>query len=214
MITLSGKIKGILKKTIKILLAIVLIVLLFRYIDIKEFLAKLKEVNSLLILVVFLLYVPSVFISSLKWHLILKGVYGLDLRFLYLVKIYFIGGFYNNFLPSTIGGDGYKFYVLNKNIKNQRKEIFSSIFLERGIGFLMLFIINFIITAFFYHTIVTIKSLALIELILLSIFFGFLITMCFRKPLMAKGGMLRKIPFTKKVFNLLMLHQYLYYLSL
>jgi len=49
---------------------------------------------------------------------------------LYLFKLYFVGAFFNNFMPTSIGGDVYKVYKLGKKIDSPVVG-FSSVFTER-----------------------------------------------------------------------------------
>lgn len=59
---------------------------------------------------------------------------GLRLSTWYNLKLYYLGMFYNLFLPGGIGGDGYKIYVLNKNHSLTVMNIFSAVFWDRVSG--------------------------------------------------------------------------------
>lgn len=50
------------------------------------------------------------------------------------LKLYYIGMFYNLFLPGGIGGDGYKVYLLNKYHKTPVKQLVSAELLDRSSG--------------------------------------------------------------------------------
>lgn len=91
-----------------------------------------------------LLWPVGLFISVLRWKLFLKK-YGLNVSIKEAFNLYWIGSFFNNFLPTSFGGDGYKFFVLNNKFKNKKSKILSSIVLERGFGFftILLFIVFF-----------------------------------------------------------------------
>lgn len=59
------------------------------------------------------------------------------------LRLYYVGMFYNLFLPGGIGGDGYKVYLLNKNADVPLKKIIFATFLDRltglsAIGYLVL----------------------------------------------------------------------------
>lgn len=71
-------------------------------------------------------------ISSVKWHLFLHDR-GVDVSQLRLLGLYLIGKFFNNFLPSTIGGDLARAYILGREINSQSISA-ASVFLERVTG--------------------------------------------------------------------------------
>jgi uncharacterized membrane protein YbhN (UPF0104 family) len=57
--------------------------------------------------------------------------------------LYLIGTFFNNFLPTSIGGDSYKFIHLSKKFRTKKMELLSSIILERSFG--LIAIVSFIL---------------------------------------------------------------------
>ena len=71
-------------------------------------------------------------ISSVKWSLFIheRGVQISQLR---LFKLYLIGKFFNNFLPSMVGGDVARIYLLGQ-LMNSHSRSFASVFLERATG--------------------------------------------------------------------------------
>ena len=52
----------------------------------------------------------------------------------YLFKLLFIGFFFNNLLPTTVGGDAYRIYDLSKNKKVPVNKSISAVFLGRFMG--------------------------------------------------------------------------------
>ena len=121
-----------------------LLTYLFSKIDWIYFKDSIKGADVILIVIPALAAYLSVYISVLKWNLFLKN-YGIVVKKLKLYSIYSISTFFNNFLPTTIGGDLYRVIALSKKFKDMKKEIISSIVLERGFGFLSLFLINFLL---------------------------------------------------------------------
>jgi uncharacterized protein (TIRG00374 family) len=71
-------------------------------------------------------------ISSLKWGLFIHEP-GVAISQLRLFGLYLIGRFFNNFLPSTVGGDLARIYLLGRAI-NSHSRSFASVFLERATG--------------------------------------------------------------------------------
>jgi len=162
---------------VKLLIAIGLLGYLFSKINWSLFLNALENANIIFIIIPSLMIYLGVYISALRWDIFLKN-YGFKINKLKLYSLYSIGTFFNNFLPITIGGDIYKYINLNKNFGDKKKEIVSSIILERGSGFFTLFLINILLTPFFYKLIISDRRFLLLET---AIFLGFALILFFIK---------------------------------
>ena len=79
-----------------------------------------------------ILYVLSVYLMAIRWHILVAG-YGHSVTVWVLLKFYFIGLFFNNFLPTSIGGDVFRIYNLIQ-VTGQRTHGFSSVLTERLLG--------------------------------------------------------------------------------
>jgi len=132
----------------KALVAVGLLTVLFWQIDIQVFVESLKGANYWYILISALLFFPGVFVSSLRWQAFLEH-YGVFLTKWVLFRLYLIGSFFNNFLPSSIGGDGYKWLAVSRTAGTKKGDVFSSIVLERAFGFLTLFVAGALLFPFF-----------------------------------------------------------------
>lgn len=73
--------------------------------------------------------VVSMVVSVEKWSRILRAE-GINLPWFQLWKVYWIGIFFNNFLPSSIGGDGIRILLTGRNISNIAGAA-SSVIIER-----------------------------------------------------------------------------------
>ena len=78
------------------------------------------------------LYIGSVYMLAIRWQILVKG-YGHSVSTLVLLKFYFIGLFFNNFLPTSIGGDVFRIYHLIQ-VTGERTHGFSSVLTERLLG--------------------------------------------------------------------------------
>jgi uncharacterized protein (TIRG00374 family) len=93
-----------------------------------------------------ILFLLSLFIQSMRWKILVKG-YGYSIPTVLLFKYYLIGLFFNNFLPTGIGGDVLRIYNLVQKSGN-RTVSFASVLTERILGItctLILTIISLII---------------------------------------------------------------------
>ena len=95
-----------------------------------------------------LFFIASKVISAFRLNLFFRMI-GLNLSRQFNLRLYWIGMFYNLFLPGGIGGDGYKVYVLNKQFGTKIKQLIQASLMDRisglisliflvGIGFLLL----------------------------------------------------------------------------
>jgi glycosyltransferase 2 family protein len=75
----------------------------------------------------------GLFVSAFRWKAYLEA---LELRLSYgtLFRLYFVGTFFNAFLPTGIGGDAYKAVRLGKDAKDSLAPAFASVFLDRFAG--------------------------------------------------------------------------------
>ncbi|MBD3161603.1 MAG: flippase-like domain-containing protein [Candidatus Eisenbacteria bacterium] len=78
-------------------------------------------------------------ISCLKWHLFLR-FWEIRISLLRLIGLYTIGNFFSNFLPSMVGGDFVRGYVLGRRIDSQSRSM-ASVFLERFTGLIALVVL-------------------------------------------------------------------------
>jgi glycosyltransferase 2 family protein len=163
---------------LKILISISLLLFLFSKIDFANFWDNFKKANGYLVFLASLFFYSGVYFSVLRWDIFLR-FYKILIRKTNLFKIYLIGTYFNNFLPSSIGGDGYKLYYLAKRMPDKKKEILSSMVFERGVGFLILLFMNFLLFLFYYKLIIiNSKPIFAVEI---SLLFGFILFLIFRK---------------------------------
>ncbi len=79
-----------------------------------------------------LAYLSSIGLMAMRWQIILKS-YNLKFRLSQLFGFYLVGLFFNNFLPSSIGGDIIRIYkVVGES--DDRTAGFASVILERVLG--------------------------------------------------------------------------------
>ncbi len=91
---------------------------------------------------IILFIVLNYVIGAFRWKQLLVQEDIQDVSVKYLTNLYFIGAFFNNFMPTSIGGDVYKMYQLGKKIKNAAVGI-SSTFMERFTGMIALVFVSY-----------------------------------------------------------------------
>ncbi len=122
---------------VKLIFLSLFVYIIFRTVDIGESLSLLLEVNYFILIPIFL-YIPALILATYKWKLVL------NYNFFELFKLYWISNFFSTFLPSTIGGDGYK--VLRLGNELGRKKVLISVLIDRVTGLLGVLILAAILS--------------------------------------------------------------------
>jgi len=98
----------------------------------------------------FIIAVLSYFVvqglSAYRWYLLLKPL-GLKIGFPRILALYFLGMYFNLFLPTAIGGDAVRVYYLHKEAK-RLSHATASVFLDRDLGMGALLLIATLVAAF------------------------------------------------------------------
>ncbi len=149
-----GKIskKGSLKLIIKVIVTTLALYVVVRKIDLIETKRILLSAHPFWLFIALVLYNVSKVISSIR----LKGLFraiNLRLGFYYNLKLYYVGMFYNLFLPGGIGGDGYKVYLLNRHYKVPVKQLLGATLLDRISGMAALIFLVILLSLFIDLTI-------------------------------------------------------------
>ncbi|MBI5823953.1 MAG: flippase-like domain-containing protein [Chloroflexi bacterium] len=110
----------------------------------------LTEINLWYLLLTPVVYAMNNTFSALRWQVILKQ-WDIEPGTWRLWKIYLISSFWGNFLPSTIGGDGYRFLALRSLPNAGKTKIFSSLLLDRLYGYVALVIVHFMVVIFYWR---------------------------------------------------------------
>jgi glycosyltransferase 2 family protein len=82
-------------------------------------------------------FTVSVIVCSLRWDLLMRAQ-GMRLPFRTVLRLFFIGHFFNAFLFGATGGDLVKAYLTTLEIPDKRTEAVTTVFIDRLIGLLAL----------------------------------------------------------------------------
>jgi uncharacterized protein (TIRG00374 family) len=116
----------------KILVSLGLLVFLLVKISFSELVGLFESLDIGVIVGAMSVFLLSNIIGSLQWHLLLKSS-GVQILFHKTIRVYFIGLFFNNFLPANIGGDAVKVYDVSK-VGNSVYQVVAVTLLDRIIG--------------------------------------------------------------------------------
>jgi glycosyltransferase 2 family protein len=127
--------KKIINTALRIVISAGLIIYLItsQFKDFKTISSTLKEINIALILLSFSTIIYGIWITAFRWQTLLK-TQGIRLSILSLASSTLIGVFFNNFLPTSIGGDVYRAYDVTKKTGFPMSSSVSVLVVERLSG--------------------------------------------------------------------------------
>jgi uncharacterized protein (TIRG00374 family) len=169
--------------------------------DLSAIWTALKTANPFWIVVSFSLHIIGFLLTAYRWQILLTAR-GTHLSTWYLVRSVLTGIFFNNFLPSTVGGDVYRAYDTAKQV-GSKTESMTVVVVERltGIFALGLFALFALFLGFSHFGRILIIWSAMGGLIVAFLFF--LAAMNHRVAKMVKALFehpeMLKIPFLSKV---------------
>ena len=160
----------VLSTLLKVGVTLALYAILFLYkIDLHAFWARLQEARLGWVALGIVVYAAGQWLSAWRWWLLLRPV-DLQVPYLRMVAFYFIGMFFNFFLPTIVGGDAVKAILLSRDTGAPARSTMS-VFMERNVGLLALLTIA--TAAACVAPPVAVKGVSLLHLALL-LFAGFI----------------------------------------
>ena len=102
-----------------------------------NFSAIMKNIDYKHLIFALLCIFLSYFSGCFQWKQLL-AVQNIKMTYINLLRFYFIGSFFNNFMPGNVGGDLKKIYDINQNSKETVGAAISATFLDRLCGLYLL----------------------------------------------------------------------------
>lgn len=175
------QLKSILKQVIKLTLTTVALIYVFNKIDFQQFVDSIKQVNIFFFILAVAAFNTSKSIAAFRVREFYE-VIGINLDKIFNLKLYYVGMFYNLFLPGAIGGDGYKVYLLKQgNQEVKVKSLISSTLLDRLSGLALLLVLALLFVLFssfegnipYFHTVLIVLLILVMPTFYLFIRFLF-----------------------------------------
>ncbi|MGQ1890021.1 lysylphosphatidylglycerol synthase transmembrane domain-containing protein [Thermophagus sp. OGC60D27] len=131
-----------LKLIAKILISVGVLWYITTKIDLSEIGSAITRANLWFLFLSLLIYMISQVASSFRLNILFRLI-PVQLSEKTNLKLYWLGLFYNLFLPGGVGGDGFKIYLLNHYLKVPVKRSLGAIFADRlsGLTVIMTFIL-------------------------------------------------------------------------
>ncbi|WP_317207463.1 lysylphosphatidylglycerol synthase transmembrane domain-containing protein [Tenacibaculum piscium] len=143
--------KKLFKTIAKIGVSCLLLYFVFTKIDFYQILALYKNSDTFYLLLSIVLFVFSQFISSIRLNYIFHQNDFL-LNHSSNLKLYFVGMFYNFFIPGGVGGDAYKVFILHKQFGWKAKELTKCVFIDRLIGLLAILFLLILMSSYLFFS--------------------------------------------------------------
>lgn len=121
---------------VKLAVTAALYIAVFYTIDVGKIWARLQTARLEWVALGVLTYAGGQWLSAWRWWLLLRPV-ELAVPYLRMVSFYFIGMFFNIFLPTIVGGDAVKAILLARETGAPARATMS-VFMERNVGLLAL----------------------------------------------------------------------------
>ncbi|MDQ7043261.1 MAG: lysylphosphatidylglycerol synthase transmembrane domain-containing protein [Sulfurimonas sp.] len=138
------------KNIIKLIITIAIFYFLFKSIDFVEFSKILFNSHGGWIAVALLMQLISTYLAAYRWFKISQLLVFKE-RLSFYVQSYFKGTFFNQVLPSSIGGDAVRIIDLTRK-EYDKKEAFYGVFVDRVVGLVGLLVLNLLATLIFFGT--------------------------------------------------------------
>lgn len=135
-----------LKLLLKIAVSVLCLWYVSRKIDFPAAGTALREAAHGWLLLAFFAFILSKFFSSIRLNLYFRDI-GLRLSETNNLRLYWLGMFYNLFLPGSISGDAYKVILLSKRYQLSYKKTSAAVLLDRLSGLLGLGLILMVYAA-------------------------------------------------------------------
>ena len=117
-----------------------LLFLIFRSVNTGDASTALTAVSPWYLLVALLLQLASNTAAASRWYLIMSRI-GFGQSWSFFLKSYFKGAFFNQGLPTSIGGDGLRILDCSRN-QGTAEDAFYGVFIDRIIGLAGLLLLN------------------------------------------------------------------------
>jgi uncharacterized membrane protein YbhN (UPF0104 family) len=135
---------------VKFLVSATLLILIFtKFVDLEALLNKLQQAKWHYLFIAAILMIVGTALRAVRWDMLLRP---LEIRVPLprLIYFYFVGSFFNIFLPTGVGGDVVKMAMLGQET-DRKPEAVGTTLVDRATGLWVLFIISLLALPFSYQ---------------------------------------------------------------
>lgn len=132
--------KRYLSPLLRLLITCGIFYLIFNRVDFKGVIATMAQTNIGFLLLAVVFQFLSTFIASYRWKLVMQRL-DFGQNFVFYLRSYFKGSFFNQGLPTSIGGDAIRVIDVSRN-GHRKRDAFYGVAVDRGLGLVGLLIAN------------------------------------------------------------------------
>jgi len=132
------------KEISKLLFSLLLLYLISENIDLQSLKRSFLEIESVFIFFAIMPLILQIFLATKRWQIIINDKSS-KLNFFIILRYLWVGLFFNQALPSNIGGDGMRIFLLNKKSKIGLGESTKFVLIDRLFGVFSLILIVLVV---------------------------------------------------------------------
>jgi hypothetical protein len=182
---------------LKVCFSVAVLAILLKQVGWQQTLETLGEARLPHLAAAFVLYLVGIVVRAYRWQILLSAL-RIDISLARLTALYFVGTFFNNILPTGIGGDVVRVYELSKQSKRPIESV-GTVLLDRATGLLVLFLIALIALLFSFQLIAP-NIVATIVILCLSSWAG--LGLLLQRDWLERWGLLRIMAKVKQLREL------------
>ena len=190
--------KSLLSRLARVAVSTLFIVWVIRHSGMENILDAFSKVRVSFFIAAIASFAASGVLGSFQWYLLLRH-HKLDISYGRAVAYYFTGLFFNNFLPSNLGGDVVRILQVEKKTR-RGTTAFSSTLADRAFGFSILLSIAMITTLASSGG--NQSNILPVLTGILGLFLAFFFIIVFRGPGLVLRGILKRA-FPQRIFDIL-----------
>jgi len=156
---------------IRVVITIVILALIFRNIEFQSVKNIILQANVKLLLLAILFQLLSTLLAGYRWGQVMKKL-NFGQRSDFYMRSYFKGSFFNQGLPTSIGGDAVRVLDVAGN-GHRKRDAFIGVFIDRILGLSGLLILN-LVANYFLPRLLPDKLFLMINIIVLTGLLGFI----------------------------------------
>lgn len=166
------------KYGVKLAITGLLLLLILKNVNPQDTWQQLASVSPAMFALALALQIASNSVAAGRWFLIMKKI-GFTRPFSFYLKSYFKGAFFNQGLPTSIGGDGLR--VLDCSREGRTEDSFYGVFIDRIIGLAGLLLLN--IVALLYNRTILPEHITILLLSILLLLLAGLVSLFFLRKI-------------------------------
>ncbi len=128
---------------LRIVVTLVIFGLIFRSIEVDEVKQSIEDIVPRLLFLGIIFQMLSTMLAAYRWSLVMRPL-GYQQEFSFFLKSYFKGAFFNQGLPTSIGGDAIRVLDAAREQAGRKRDAFYGVFIDRVLGLVGLLLLNLI----------------------------------------------------------------------